>query len=789
MLLKKSRKSFVSLFLLMLFVQACNVTRNVPDGQYLLIGNEIEVNKKASGVKKLNFDTDELSGLIQQKPNKSFLGFIRFGVYINSLYAKNKDSKFRRWLNKNLGTDPEILDPYLVDRSIEQLRLYLNNHGFFYSDIDTSILVRGRKKARVKYSLHLSVPYRINEIDYEIRDTALKEIMLTGGQNSLIGEGQIYNANLLDEERYRITSLLRNEGYYFFSPEFIFYEIDSTIGHRRMNVFQNVQQMQVPSDTNPSRYIERNHRRYRINKLLINPDFNPIRTDTSNMQVYVNRSRDPLSRYRFYYREKLKIRPRAIRNSIFLEPLEYYSQESERNTYKQLSSFPLFGYTSIDFRVDDDALRVPDTSMHYLNGLINLTRRPVQSFSIETEGTTSGGKLGLAGNFVYQNLNIFRGGEVFTIKLTGGVEWQQGGGTRDDVFLFFNTIETGAEASVDFPKFLLPVSQDRIPKTLRPRTTIKTGVNYQNRPDYERYVTNVSFGYNWRARQWVTHSLIPIEINSVSIFPDSAFIQRLEDLNDPRLTNQYTDHFIMAAKYSYIFNNQERNKVKDFMFFRWNLESAGNVLGLAQQIAGSSKDEKGQYTVWNIPYSQYVRTDVDFRYYFALNEENTLVYRNLFGIGVPYGNSEVLPFEKGFYAGGASDMRGWRYRSLGPGSFSDTTANNFEKMGDLILEANLEYRFPVYSFVKGAIFADFGNIWLLEFSENYPGGKFDFGDVLSEVAIDGGVGIRFDFSFFIFRIDGAVPLRDPAYPVNDRWRLGRLQLKNVIWNFGIGYPF
>lgn len=777
------------LVLSMLLFQGCNVTRNVPEGRYLLIGNDIRVNKSAAGIRKLNFDQDDLSGLVQQKPNKSVLGFIRFGVWVNSFTSKGKETGWKRWLNRNLGTEPEILDPYMVGRSMDQLEMYLNNYGFFHSIVDTNIIKRGKKKAIVEYRLKLARPYRISDIAYSIKDTTLKRIMLTGKENSLIHEGQIYNVSLLDDERYRVTDLLRNEGYYFFSPEFIFYEIDSTVGNHKMKIIQNVEQVRYPSDTNPARYLERDHYRYYIDKILINPDFNPIRTDTSNMDVYVNNSDRLVSRYRIYYRDKLRIRPRALRNSIFIEPFELYSQKEQQDTYRQLSSFPLFGYTSIDFRRTGNPNEQADTARHMLNCAINLTRRPVQSFSFETEGTTSGGKLGLAGNFVYQNLNIFRGGEVFTVKLTGGVEWQQGGANPNDVFLFFNTIETGAEASLDFPKFLLPVSQDKIPKTLRPRTTIKTGINYQNRPDYERYVTNVSFGYNWRARQWVSHSLIPIEINSVSIFPDSSFIRRLEELNDPRLTNQYTDHFIMAAKYSYIFNNQERNKVKDFTFFRFNIESAGNLIGLTSNLTKAPKNENGEYTVWNIPYSQYVRTDFDFRYYFALKEGNTFVYRNVFGIGIPYGNSRVLPFEKGFYAGGASDMRGWRYRSLGPGSYRDTTGNNFEKMGDIILEMNLEYRFPVYSFVKGALFADFGNVWLLNYSDNYPGGKFEFNDLLSEIAINAGVGIRFDFSFFIFRVDGAAPVRNPAYPDNRRWRTGSLQLKDIIWNFGIGYPF
>jgi hypothetical protein len=314
-------------------------------------------------------------------------------------------------------------------------------------------------------------------------------------------------------------------------------------------------------------------------------------------------------------------------------------------------------------------------------------------------------------------------------------------------------------------------------------------VSYQNRPDYERYITNGSFGYRWAAKEFTNHVLTPLEINSVSIFPDSAFVNRLEELNDQRLLNQYTDHFIMSANYTYIFNNQQLNQVKNFTFFRWNIESAGNVLSAASRLTNAPKNEDGYYSVWNIPFSQYLRSDIDFRYYWALRKDYTLVYRNLVGVGVPYGNSDVLPFEKGFYAGGSNSMRGWNYRTLGPGSFVDTLAENFERMGDLTIQANLEYRFPIYKWFQGALFTDIGNIWLLNENESYNGGQFQLKNFISELAIDAGFGLRLDLSFFIFRIDAATPFRDPSYPLGQRWRFDKMQLKNVVWNFGIGYPF
>lgn len=775
--------------LLMLMLSGCKVTNQLKDNEYMHVRNEIELDKTNTGLRNLNFDQDDLPALIQLKPNKKFLGLVRLGEMFYADNTREDLSRLRLWMNKSFGKNPAILDEFLVDRSMSQLSLYLDNHGFFNSFVDKEITIK-RKKATVSYAIKLTKPYYINNIEYIIQDTSISNLVLDYREQSLIQTGQIYNATLLDDERYRITHLLRDHGYFYFSPEFVFYEVDSAFGNHTLKLFVNIQQAMMASDTNTAELKEVNHRKYHINQIAINTDFNPIRSDTSNMRIFRDTiSENGYNRFLFYYRDNLRIRPSIIRNSIFLNPGSLYSRSREENTYRQLSSLSLYGYTALQFRPANEWDELPDPDLHHLDALINLSRRPVQSFSIETEGTTSGGDLGLAANFVYQNLNIFKGAEVLTLKLTTGFEWQQGGATREDVFLFFNTIRTGAEASIDFPKFVLPISQEKLPDVIRPRTTVKVGVNYQNRPDYMRYVTNAAFGYSWRIGRHVSHILNPIELNSVSIFPDSSFVQRLEELNDPRLSNQYTDQFIMSAKYIFIFNNQEREMLKNFTYLRWSIETAGNLLKLINNTTGGATNEDGDATVWNIPFAQYVRTEFDYRYYFVMGEDNMLVTRGFAGIGVPYNNSKVLPFEKGFYGGGANDMRGWEYRSLGPGSFQDTSSIYYEKMGDITFKANLEYRFPIYSYLKGALFTDIGNIWLLNLSENYPGGHFKVDDFLSEFAFDAGIGLRLDFSFFIFRVDGAAPIKNPSFPKGDRWRIKTLTLNDLIWNFGIGYPF
>lgn len=770
-------------------LSACNTTRNVQENEYLLKKNVISIHRDKNAKKDTRFSTDDLYNLLQQQPNDKMLGLFKFGLWVNSATSKGKETKFKGWLNRNLGQEPVILQGNMVERSEDQMKLFLENAGYFNANIETDI-IKKKKKATVEYNVTLSQPYRVNDIEYEIFDPAIRNIVLRNTDESLVKIDDIYSATYLDDERYRITSLLRNEGYYFFAPELIYYEVDSAFNNHTLKIFTNIQPGGAPGDSIAAGTPDRNFRTYHLNRISVDPDFNPIKTDTSRMKVISDTSGiEGIGKFNIYYRDKLKIRPKVLRRSVFLEPSMLYREKDEKRTYRQLSGFPLFAFTSLNFRERPEVKDPADTTINFIDCFIELTRRPTQSFSIEAEGTTSGSLLGVAGNFIYRNLNIFRGGEVLSVKLTGGVEWQAGGSNNDPVVLFFNTVQTGAEASIDFPKFLLPFGSDKTFGTLRPRTTIKTGVNYQNRPDYERYVTNGSFGYNWLSNQYVSHSLIPVEINSVSIFPDSSFLKRLENLNDQRLLNQYTDHFLMSAKYTYIYNNQERNKIQNFTFFRWNIETSGNVLSLASDVFSAPKNEDGQSMVWNIPFAQYARTDIDFRYYFALKKDHTLVYRNLVGVGVPYGNSQVLPFEKGFYAGGSNDMRGWNYRSLGPGSFQDTYQDNFEKMGDLILEANLEYRFPVYKWFKGAVFTDIGNIWLLYASSNFPGSKFEFKDFYKEFAVDAGLGLRLDLTFFIFRIDAATPFRDPAYPAGNRWQFNNLGFRNIIWNFGIGYPF
>lgn len=778
---------YKSIIIISLFsLTACNITKNLPADQTILQKNTIEIKNTYP-----NFEKDEIWSLIQQKPNKKILGVIPFKLWVYNIGSKGKESKFKNWLKNKVGEEPVYIDHALTKNSVAQIKQYLNNIGHFNSNVNTNIFTKD-KKAKVNYKISLSKAYRIRNIDYLIPDKKVKYYTLLDNTKTLLHKNDIYNAYTLEDERERITNHFKNQGYYFFNREFVYFEIDSTLNNNELDITIAIKNNKVLTSGSEGEFIEREHKKYIINNIFVKPDYNPLKKnildfDTIVKTVSSNKINKHALKYNFIFRDKLKIKPQTIIQSIYFRPGQKYILDQEHQTYKRLAALRMFKYANIQF-----AKTNTDTSANLLNCNINLTRSKVQSYSIEAEGTNSGGDLGVGGNLVYQNKNIFRGAEIFRVKIKGAMEIQKTNDPEENEdmsgFLFFNTIETGVEASLNFPKFLIPISQTKFPKFFKPKTTINTGINYQKRPKYTRYITNFTFSYDWSETDNITHIFTPFDMNSVRVYRSDLFDSIINSSSDLRLKDQYTDHLIAALKYSYIFNNQNLKKQQDFFYLRGNFETSGNLINAFNNFAKSATNENNNYTLFNIRYAQYVKLDLDFRYYNIIDEENSIVFHGLFGIGIPYGNSDVLPFEKGFYAGGANDMRGWEIRSLGPGAYGGTYSG-FDKMGDIKMEANLEYRFPMYKFLKGAFFVDAGNIWLLKENESYPGGDFKLNTFINQFAIDIGMGFRFDFDFFIFRLDGALPIRNPALANDQRWTINKAQFNDITWNFGIGYPF
>ncbi len=769
------------------FLAGCSVTKNIPEKEHLLIKNKFKINTK-------KVTADELGGYLQQTPNKKLFGLFRANIGFYNWGCKGKDTKFKKWLRTKVGTAPVLLDTTLVSVALKQMGIYLRNKGYFQSQVNDSIVYNG-KKATVYYIIRTTRPYTIRNFLYSIPDTQLAAYVFKDTARCLIKRGSNFDSYLMDDERTRITNNLYNEGFLRFSNNFIAFRVDSALKSKTMDITLEITNPVVPSLDMFTTVKESHHKRYFIDKIYIYSDFDHLKADTGKydtlVRIYQSADRkQPPSTYYFLYQNPFKVKQRTIAQSIFITPGSHYNLVDVNQSYAQLSSLQVFKYINIQFEESflPTSLRTPYTDI--VDARIRLANSPSQSFSVTTDGTNSGGALGIQVGLGYQNRNIFRGAQLFRINFSISAQAQAVSSTSGGSDPLFNTIELGANASLTFPQFLIPIRPETLPKHFKPKTMITVGYNYQHQQDYDRHISNVTFGYTWVQNAKLKHVLNPAEIALVKVFPDSVFAALLEQTTDMRLKNQYTNHLVAGLRYTLTYNNQDVAIKKDFIYIRTNFETGGNLIYAFNSIFKSHKNENGNYTLFNLPYSQYVRPDLDFRYYDLLGKDFSLVYRFYGGIGIPYGNSNSLPFEKAFYAGGANGMRGFKMYSLGPGSYhNDTVSGTFNQIGDMQFEANIEYRFPVYKFIKGALFVDAGNIWILHDSPDLPGGVFKFNTFLREVALDFGLGIRLDFNFFIFRLDPAIRLRVPWYPDNDRWYFDKMQLKDIVWNFGIGYPF
>lgn len=768
-----------------IILSSCGPSRLTQEG-YRLKKNMIRSDDR-------RIETADLTGYLQQTPNKRFLG-LNLYTWIYQQSFRGKERKYKDWFRRKFGEQPVMIDKGRIDASTRDMKLYMNNIGYFESSIGTTIDTLKKKKARVNYFINAGKPYTLRNVSYRIKDDTLAHLVDQVIPHTLLKAGFNYSSYVLDDERARITEMLRNNGYYYFSKDFIRYEIDSSLGSHQMDLLMIIENIRRIYAGTKDSVVETNHRRYRIGQIYIEPHFDPLRPSDARLDTLIYYQLDPkqkdtLDQYAFIYPGILKIKPAVIAQSVYFTQGSFYRLRDANQTNTQLTRMAINRLVNLTF---SEAVEAPDPlppDQAYLDTRIMITNAPVNSFSIETDITNSAGNPGIAGSLVVQNKNLFGGAELFRIRLRGATELQRSAQEAEKQFLFFNTIEAGVEVSLHFPKFLIPISQMRFPKYFRPRTSITVSYNYELQTDYVRHLSNGSFGYNWDHTQQKHHEILPMELTSVKIFPDdsSDFYIYIKETNDPWLKEQYSDHFIMASRYNYIFSSQQLNRNIDFIYLNYQVETGGNLIQLIKELTDAPTQD-GKYTIFNMPYAQYLRQEIDFRYYHYPASLNTLVLRGYAGLGIPYGNSLVMPFERAFPAGGANDMRGWIFRRLGPGSYATDTID-FDRAGDLKLMTNIEYRFPIYKMLKSAIFTDIGNIWLLRKSEQFPGGEFDIQRFYKEFAIDTGLGIRLDFDFFIIRLDVAVQVRDPYLPEGSRWIFHSDMKSNVVWNLGIGYPF
>lgn len=742
----------------LLIFYSCNPTKKLKENEEFLQTNKIIIDNS-------KVDKEELEAILKQKTNKKILGLFRFHLGWYNYFSKKEATTF--------GEPPVVYDSLQTIRSVTQLNLYLKNKGYFQNEVVAEKELNKRKVKQI-FRIKTGPPYIINEISYNFHDPNLSGYVLDKKDYSLIKKGKNFDVDVLDNERERIKNALKNFGYYYFTNSSIKYKIDTTIGNQNVNIaielLDDKEQITGSDST-----VNVPHKRYAINDIYM------FIGSKSNIEKSSQLDTVAFNDVSIIYSDKLKFKPKMLTHTLNFKPKDEYSLIDQNNTYKQLSGLKLFKNISIIYEKTDS---------NRLNTNIYLAPLILKSFALEGIGTNTGGDLGVEGSVSYENKNIFRGGEILNVKLKGGLQIQRVVGVSDnenEIFgTPFNTLEFGPEISLEFPRFLLPINLQKFSKRSNPKTIITSAYNFQQRPEYARNLIQGTFGYSWTETQFKKHFITPFNISFIKLDLTDDFKKIIIAENNPFLINSYSDHFISAIQYSFIFNNQEFNRTKNYQFFKFNAETSGNMLSTYNRLTDAPKDEAtNSYNFAGIRYAEYVKSEIDLRLYHHYHDA-VLVERLNVGVGVPYGNLDVLPFEKSYFGGGSNGIRAWPARRLGPGSLSDSLLNSANQIGELKIEANVEYRFDITKLFKGAFFVDAGNIWILKEDVQRPNAEINLKRFYEDLAIGVGFGLRLDFSFFIFRFDIATPLKDPS---KDNPKKYQMELKKTTLNLGIGYPF
>jgi outer membrane protein assembly factor BamA len=763
----------ITLFLLAIAAVSCSPTKQLTDDQYLLNKNSIKIDRSelAEGIKPV----------IKQRPNRRILGLFRFHLGVYTLANRGKSTKFKEWVKRTIGEEPIVLDTALTTKSNVQIKQYLHNEGFFNAIVVDTTDLRRSHRANVSYSIVTGNPYRIRNISYQIMDPGLGRILLADTNQSLMTTGGIFSSAKLKSERSRITKSLRNHGFFEFNDYYITYDIDSSLKSNQADIIVKVADRKGDFD---STQVEK-HRVFRVRDLFVMTDYNPLVADPAS-----EKDTTYFSHFAMVGKsDKLRYKPYSLEPRIFIERDDIYKVDESDLTYRGLSDLGLFRFINIRFEADS----VPDScGVNWVDGRIMLSPLPKQGYKIELEGTNNGGNFGLGANFSYHNKNLNRGGEALEFRLVARGESVPNfvdEVTGQEKALLLNTFEIGPEINLRVPRFIWPASRYNKNRSANPTTIFSVSYNYQVRPEYIRNLMLLSMGLEYRETRQKRHFIYPAEINVSDFQLSNKFINRLEETGDPKLINYYRKYIITGGRYTYLYNTQEPNKFKNFIYLRFNFEVAGNSTRLYNRITSTNYSDSSIFKLAKIEYSQYVRPDIDIRFYQVFSENASIVYRISAGAGYAYLNSKQMPYERTFSAGGVNDIRAFRARTVGPGSFIRTADLPAEQLGDMKLNANIEYRFDVFKILEGAFFIDAGNIWNIRESEKQPGGQLKFNTFVDELAVGTGLGFRFDFNFFIFRMDAGVPVRDPSETVDQRWVIGKARFNNVNYNFGIGYPF
>lgn len=778
--LKTYSFKIVAILSFAIVISSCSNTKFLQENQMLYTGAKINIKNDTLSKKEKSNLKEALQDQLRPKPNSSFLG-LRPRLYIYNITKEPKKQKgLRYWLKYKIGEKPVLLGD--VDREFNKKIIvnYSENKGFFNAKASSDTIAKN-KKAQVIYKVRPGARYLISQVNFPEDSTVINSEIQLIKDKTFLKVGNPFDLDVIKAERQRIDEHLKNRGFYYFSPDNIIVQADSTVMKEpKVELFVKLKKNtpEISKD------------QFTIDKTIVFADYN---IDDVKLGKYgVPYKTDSVKVYNDLYiiDPENKFKPKIFDRTLYFNRGDLYNRKDHNLSLNRLISLGVFKFVKNEFVVSDSL-------NHKFDAYYLLTPRPFQSLRLETLGkTNSANYTGGEVNLNWTNRNFFRGAEQLKGSIYGATDIQVGGPKDAN-----NIIRFGANAQLSIPRIVAPF-KFHSSSAYVPRTNVNLGYEYLSRTKlYTLHNFNTSFGYVWKENERKEHDLKVIEVTLVK--PQNVSDEYLEQITgntekdieaNPSLQRVIDKQLIFGPTYSYTYTTTMLPK-KNTFYYKGSVDLAGTITGL---VSGADAKAGKQKELFNIPFSQYAKMEHDFRYYRKVNEKSTIATRAVVGVGLPYGNSTTMPYVKQFFVGGSNSIRAFRARTLGPGSYDPRNQKAtffFDQSGDIKLEFNAEYRANIYKFLNAAVFADAGNVWLLNEDDEKPGGKFSK-NFAKEIAVGAGVGLRLDFSILILRLDLAMPLRVPYYEEGNRWTFDKIDFgsgawrkDNLILNIAIGYPF
>lgn len=759
-------KYLLSSLIVALFLTGCGNVRYLDEGELLYVGGEVDVEGEVSRSERKDLEAN-MENMLRPRPNTSFLGLRPKLWFYNIAGGEDAEGGISRWIKENLGEPPVLFREVNLDYNADLVQGYAENRGYFNARAIPDSTEKNRK-VTAEYTVELGNRYMINELNFPADSIPVTSVIRETRENSLLEVGDPYDLAVIKEERLRIDAELKEKGFYYFNPDYILAQVDSTAGDHEVSM-DLVLKKETP---------EQAKQQYRIGNVYVYPNYS-ISGDT----IPPNPSNSESYEHFTLVNSEGNFKPGLFDRSLLFDKGELYNRIDHNKSLNRLVNLGIFRFVNNRFRVSDSAANILDAYYY-------LTPMPKKSIRLELIGkTNSANYAGSELNLSWSNRNLFGGAELLQITAFGGYEAQFSGQNQG-----FNVFRIGGEATLTWPRLITPFNIQS-PSAFVPRTRATLGYEYQARERlYGLNSFRASFGYLWKENIRTEHHLRVMDINYVNPFNVSKRYREQIAIN-PNLARIIEEQLIFGPTYTFTYTNTMQTGKTNTFYYQGQVDLSGNLTGL---LTGADIDSGDPTEIFGVAFSQYAKMENDFRHYLRLGRGLDLASRIIVGTGIPYGNSVEMPFIKQFFVGGTNSVRAFRARSVGPGTYNqEVEASSFlpDQSGDLKLELNTELRADLFSIVEGAVFVDAGNVWLWNENPNKPGAAISE-DFLKELAVGTGIGLRFDLSFLILRTDLAFPIRKPFLPEGERWVFDQINFgsstwrrQNLIFNLAIGYPF